>query len=107
MGTAATGAAVNGSPELGAWLRRQREDRYWSRVEMARRMIKVASGHDDTPPPCTDHLAHNIYRWEHGKAGPSERYRLYWCEATGITPDQFGTPSEGQAEVRVSTSNQV
>ena len=74
---------------------------------MARRMSKVASRHDDTPPPRVDHLAHNIYRWEHGKVGPSERYRLYWCEATGITPDQFGTPSEGQAEVRVSTPNQV
>jgi hypothetical protein len=74
---------------------------------MARRMIKVASGHDDTPPPCTDHLAHNIYRWEHGKVGLSERYRLYWCEATGIMPGQFGTPSEGQAEVRISTPNQV
>jgi transcriptional regulator with XRE-family HTH domain len=84
---------VTGSPELGAWLRQQREDRYWSRIELARRMIKVASRHDDTPPPCTDHLAHNIYRWEHGKAGPSERYRLYWCEATGITPDQFGIPT--------------
>jgi transcriptional regulator with XRE-family HTH domain len=84
---------VSGSPELGAWLRQQREVRYWSRIEMARRMIKVAGGHVDTPPPCTDHLAHNIYRWEQGKVGPSERYRLYWCEATGITPDQFGIPT--------------
>src|SRR2546421_7474060 len=60
------GSTVKGNPELGAWLRQQREARYWSRVEMARRMTKMTSGHDDTPLPCTDHLAHNIYRWEHG-----------------------------------------
>jgi hypothetical protein len=30
----------------GAWLRRQREDRSWSRAEMARRLIQAAT--DDT-----------------------------------------------------------
>jgi hypothetical protein len=68
---------------------------------MARRMIDVAKGHEDTPPPCIDHLVRNIYRWERGAVGPSERYRLYWCEATGIKPGQFGALSERQAEVRV------
>ena len=63
----------------GSQVRQQREDRYWSRIEMARRMIKVASGHDDTPPPCTDHLAHNIYRWERGTVSPGERSCVTLC----------------------------
>ena len=85
---------MSGSYELGAWLRRQREERFWSRAEMARRLIKAADSQGDTTMPSVDDVAHNVYRWERGKAGPSERYRLYYCETLGITPDRFGIPAE-------------
>jgi hypothetical protein len=55
-------------PELGAWLRAQR----------------------DTSLPGTSSLAHNIYRWERGKHHLTDRYRLYYCRALGITPRDFG-----------------
>lgn len=88
---------MNASPELGTWLRRQREERFWSRTEMARRLIKAAESHGDTTMPSVDDVAHNIYRWERGKAGLSERYRLYYCDALGIPPDRFGIPAKQEA----------
>jgi len=44
---------VNASPELDTWLLRQREERFWSRTEMARRLIKAAESHGDTTMPRT------------------------------------------------------
>jgi hypothetical protein len=78
------------SSELGAWLRRQREDRGWTRSEMARHLTKAAKSRGDTSVPGVDNICHNIYRWERGVVGPAERYRHYYCIAFGIPFSQFG-----------------
>src|SRR5690348_14275879 len=78
------------SSELGAWLRRQREDRGWTRSEMARQLIKAAREKGDTSLPGVDNISHNIYRWERGVVGPAERYRHYYCGAFAIPFSQFG-----------------
>jgi transcriptional regulator with XRE-family HTH domain len=79
-----------GGPELGAWLREQREARHWSRPEMARQLIRAAHAAGDTTMPGADNLQHNIYRWERGSNGLGDRYRLRYCQALGITPRDFG-----------------
>jgi transcriptional regulator with XRE-family HTH domain len=78
------------SPELGAWLRRQREDRGWTRSEMARQLIRAATARGDTSVPGADNISHNIYRWERGVVGPAERYQLFYCGAFEIPFSQFG-----------------
>ena len=60
---------------------------------MARQLIKAAENHGGTLRRVDD-VAHNIYRWEKGQVGVSERYRLYYCEALGIPPDRFGLAAE-------------
>jgi len=62
---------------------------------MARQLIKVAKARDDASMPCIDNLCHNIYRWERGTVGLTERYKLYYCVAFGISADEFGV---GQSE---------
>src|SRR6266849_94139 len=79
------------SSELGAWLRRQREDRGWTRSELARQLIKAARARGDASVPGADNISHNIYRWERGAVAPAERYQLYYCGAFGIPFSQFGT----------------
>ena len=83
---------MTASPDLGPWLRQQREQRSWTRNEMARRLIKAAQISGDTAMPAAGDVAANIYRWEHGKVQPSDRYRLYYCHVLGIPPDHFGDP---------------
>jgi hypothetical protein len=78
------------SKELGDWLRQQREARGWPRPEMARQLIKAAQARGDTSTPGTDSMCHNIYRWERGAGGLSDRYKLHYCHALGIAPGQFG-----------------
>jgi transcriptional regulator with XRE-family HTH domain len=78
------------SSELGAWLRRQREDRGWTRSEMARQLIRAAKARGDMSVPGADNISHNIYRWERGSVSPAERYQLYYCGAFGIPFSQFG-----------------
>lgn len=92
------------SQELGIWLRQQREARCWARSEMARRLVKTAHANDDYSITDVDNLCHNIYRWEHGKCCPSERYRLYYCHALGISPAQFGV---GKAEIEIPVGDPV
>jgi len=85
------------SKELGAWLRQQREACGLSRPEMARRLIQAAEAKGDKSVPGLDSMCHNIYRWERGEDGLSERYKLYCCQALGIPPAQFGPGQpEGQ-----------
>jgi transcriptional regulator with XRE-family HTH domain len=81
---------------LGTWLRRQREDRGWTRSEMARRLIQAARAKGDTSVPGIDNVSHNIYRWERGAVTPAERYQLYYAGAFGIPFGQFGV-SPGMA----------
>jgi transcriptional regulator with XRE-family HTH domain len=83
------------SSELGAWLRRQREDRGWTRSEMARQLIRAAKERGDASVPGVDNISHNIYRWERGVVGPAERYRHYYCGAFGIPFSHFGNPEPG------------
>ncbi len=56
------------SSELAAWLRRQREDRGWTRTELARQLIRAARARGDTSMPGAGNISHNIYRWERGAA---------------------------------------
>jgi hypothetical protein len=89
---------VSGGRRLGAWLRRQREARAWSRAEMARQLIKAARARDDTSMPCVESICHNIYRWERGTVGLTERYKLYYCVALSLSPDEFGAEKPEQPE---------
>ena len=93
-----TAAGVPASPKLGEWLRRQRQARAWSRAEMARQLIKAARASDDTSLPGIDSICHNIYRWERGTVGLTERYKLYYCVALDISLDDFGAGSPEQPE---------
>ena len=93
-----TMTGVSGGPRVGAWLRRQREARAWSRAEMARQLIKAARAAGDGSLPCVENVCHNIYRWERGTVGLTERYKLYYCAALGIAPDQFGAGKPEQPE---------
>jgi hypothetical protein len=81
--------------ELGAWLRQQREDRGWTKAEMARRLTRAAREADDTAIPELLGLQHNIHRWER-EGGASERYKLYYCRAFAIHPSQFGPRAGGE-----------
>ncbi len=92
---------MTASPDLGGWLRRQREQRRWTRPEMARQIIKAARSHGDTTMPSAGNLTHNLYRWERGDNGISERYRLYCSEILGIPPGRLGAPAQAAAGDKV------
>jgi transcriptional regulator with XRE-family HTH domain len=86
------------TPDLGPWLRQQREQRSWTRSDMARQLIRAAQASDDTAMPAASDVAANIYRWERGTVNPSDRYRLYYCHVLGIPPDRFGDPEYDPAQ---------
>ncbi len=65
---------------------------------MARQLIKAARASDDTSLPGIESISHNIYRWERGAVGLTERYKLYYCVALGIAPDDFGAGEPEQSE---------
>jgi hypothetical protein len=65
---------------------------------MARRLIKAARTRDDSSLPGVENICHNIYRWERGTVGLSERYQLYYCVALGISPDEFGAEQPEQVD---------
>ena len=79
--------------ETGTWLRAQREARAWSKREMARKIIQAGKTAGDTSLPSQEHMCRNVYRWERGESGLTERYRFYYCKAFGIPVSQFGLPS--------------
>ena len=81
--------------ELGAWLRQQREARGLTRPEMARQLIQAGRARGDNTMPGLDSMCHNIYRWERGADGLSERYKLAYCHVLGIPPGHFGPRPEG------------
>ena len=81
--------------ELGAWLRQQREARGLTRPEMARQLIQAGQARGDNTMPGLDSMCHNIYRWERGADGLSERYKLAYCHVLGIPPGHFGPQPEG------------
>jgi hypothetical protein len=58
---------MTASPDLGSWLRQQREQRSWTRTEMARRLIRADQASDDTAMPAAE------ARWTspgEGRPGP-------------------------------------
>jgi tetratricopeptide (TPR) repeat protein len=75
--------------KLGAWLRQQREDRGWTKAEMARRLTNAARDAGDKAIPDHSGMLHNLHRWER-EGGVSERYTLYYCRTLSIHPSQFG-----------------
>jgi hypothetical protein len=78
------------SQTLGAWLRAQRIARKWTIAEMGRQLQQTArAGGDHTVPSCAT-LAAYVRRWEKGKIGLTERYRLHYCAAFAIAAGQFG-----------------
>ncbi len=85
------------STELGVWLRQQRQARGWARPEMARRLIRAGEARGDKSMPGMDSMCHNIYRWERGADGMTERYKLSYCHALGIAVSHFGP---GQPDVQ-------
>jgi tetratricopeptide (TPR) repeat protein len=81
--------------ELREWLRQQREARGLTRPEMARQLIQAGRARGDNTMPGLDSMCHNIYRWERGADGLSERYKLAYCHVLGILPGHFGPQPEG------------
>jgi len=75
---------------VGAWLRREREDRGWTKRETARRLLRVGKDAGDTAVPGVDGMCRYIYRWERGENGLTERYQLYYCKAFEIPAARFG-----------------
>ena len=75
---------------LTAWLREQRLARGWSVAEMGRQLQQAAKTAGDHTVPRTAILTSYVRRWEAGKIGLTERYRLHYCTAFGIPPAQFG-----------------
>ena len=53
----------------------------------------------DSSMPCIESICHNIYRWERGTVGLTERYKLYYCVAVGISPDEFGAGRDASLRV--------
>jgi transcriptional regulator with XRE-family HTH domain len=62
---------------FGARLRAAREDRGWSRVQLAAR-LRTSVGDD---PPSLESLMHMIKEWENGKHGVSGRYQRAYSAA--------------------------
>lgn len=75
---------------LTAWLREQRLARGWSMAEMGRQLQQAARNTGDRTVPSTAILASYVRRWEAGRIGLTERYRLHYCTAFRIAPGQFG-----------------
>jgi tetratricopeptide (TPR) repeat protein len=69
---------------------------------MAWRLIQAGRDAGDTSMPGINAMYQNIRRWERGEWTPTERYKLCYCTALAITPDQFGTapPARPAAQPR-------
>ncbi|MBV9451194.1 MAG: helix-turn-helix transcriptional regulator [Streptosporangiaceae bacterium] len=92
---------------IGAWLRKQREARGWARREMAIRLTQAAQAIGDTTVPGIEHLCTYIRRWESSRHDLTERYKIYYCTAFGISLDEWGSalpppPPKVKAEARSS-----
>jgi hypothetical protein len=81
--------APGATASVGTWLRAQRQARGWNVPETARRLRKAATSTADTLP-ANGVLEAHIRRWERCVIAPSERYKLLYCLAFGITPGQYG-----------------
>jgi len=97
--------AAAGGETLGAWLRREREARTWTKRETARRMIQAGKDSGDTSVPGMDGMCRYICRWERGENGLTERYRLYYSKAFGIPAAGFGPGTEDLAPVAQASAD--
>jgi hypothetical protein len=88
--------------DTAAWLRQQREDRGWSKAEMARRLVQAGRAAGDTAVPELSGMLHNIHRWER-EGGISERHKLHYCRAFGIHPGKFGLSAGEPAQAAAPT----
>ena len=73
----------------GEWLRKQRQARGWNVPEMCRQLRQAARPAGDKLPSnqCLNTM---VRRWEKDVGGVSERYRLHYCKAFSLAPDEFG-----------------
>lgn len=74
----------------GARLRAERDDRGWSRPELARRMREAADERTRQALPDVANLTDMIKAWEAGKHAQTARYRSLWVAAfadSRVTPD--------------------
>ncbi|MEV5707321.1 helix-turn-helix transcriptional regulator [Actinoallomurus sp. NPDC052274] len=74
-------------------IRAERKARGWDKPEMARQLARAAG---DTRGSLPDHecLLTYVKRWERGVVGISERYRLLYCRAFGMSEgDLFPEPA--------------
>lgn len=92
--------------DLSAWLREQRLARGWSVAEMGRQLQQAAKATSDHTVPRAAILASYVRRWEAGKIGLTERYRLHYSTAFGIPPIHFG-PHQPQAQLPEPTGRAV
>jgi transcriptional regulator with XRE-family HTH domain len=78
--------------ERAARLRAERKRRGWDRPEMARRLARALPG----ARPDLDSLVSYVKRWEAGRVGVSERYRLAYVRAFGLDDEAalFGVRSD-------------
>ena len=72
--------------ELGARLKREREQRAWSQAEMARQIAEALTGKQ---VPALDTLRNYINRWESGGSGIGPRYRRAYADALDTTVDEL------------------
>ena len=54
--------------------------------------------------PGVESVTHNIYRWERGDNGLTDRYKLHYCRALGISPEEFGAGQAQHSVYQVSVS---
>lgn len=59
---------------------------------MVSRLREAATAAGDKPPT-RESLVIMIHRWEEGRSGVSEQYRLHYCAAFKLPVDRFGDPS--------------
>jgi transcriptional regulator with XRE-family HTH domain len=84
--------------ELSTWLRAQREDRGWTRSDIARKLIATARETGDDSLPSAENLRQSIYRWETGRVDLSSRYRLLYCRILAIKLAEFGPQPDHAAD---------
>jgi tetratricopeptide (TPR) repeat protein/transcriptional regulator with XRE-family HTH domain len=89
---------------LTAWLREQRLAHGWSIAEMGRQLQQAAKSTGDHTVPSTAILASYVRRWEAGKIGLTERYRLHYCTTLGIPPAEFGARQPATQPLAVAPS---
>jgi excisionase family DNA binding protein len=95
-----------GGQSLAEWLRAQRLARHWSAAEMGRQLAHAAKAVGDHTIVSAAMLAAYVRRWERDAVGVTERYRLLYCFAFGLPPDQFPAPGAG-APARPVTRRQA